>query len=199
MDSCKHLNGASFRPVYAVKSCAKLVTTRVNNTVTKSWRTICVNPFPFVCVHLLQGLNDSAKECWGCLHGGMKILEGETCNFSLGLHAVIITFQQNYHNNQLVVTTNEISGGPVLPWYAIFVWFVPSTSRIFPLKAVCKVPGSSYLSAKKILLLTKEDPSAGEEYNLLHQCKQNKDKIIKMAPWWSAIWDPPGARIFLPP
>ena len=103
MDSCKHLNGASFRPVYAVKSCAKLVTTRVNNTVTKSWRTIRVNPFPFVCVHLLQGLNDSAKECWGCLHGGMKILEGETCNFSLGLHAVILTFQQNYHNNQLVV------------------------------------------------------------------------------------------------
>ena len=72
----------------------------------------------------------------------------------LFLRASIITFLQNYDNNTLVVTLNEMA------------CFVPST-RILLVKAVYMELGSSYLLAKKIQPLgtstthmaREEDPS----------------------------------------
>ena len=55
----------------------------------------------------------------------------------LSLRVLIITFLQNYDNNTLVVTLNEMA------------CFVPST-RILLVKAVYMELGSSYLLAKKI-------------------------------------------------
>ena len=55
----------------------------------------------------------------------------------LSLRALIISFLQNYDNNTLVVTLNEMA------------CFVPST-RILLVKAVYMELGSSYLFAKKI-------------------------------------------------
>ena len=55
----------------------------------------------------------------------------------LFLRASIITFLQNYDNNTLVVTLNEMA------------YFVPST-RILLVKTVYMELGSSYLLAKKI-------------------------------------------------
>ena len=78
----------------------------------------------------------------------------------LSLLALTTNFQQNYHNNQLVVTPNEMVGLFCRDrWLAterpadIFIWFVHST-RIFLAKAVYMVLGCySYLSARKILAL----------------------------------------------
>ena len=55
--------------------------------------------------------------------------------FFLSLLAVITTFHQFYHYNQLVVTSNEMAGlycryhAATDRPAANFVWFVPSTSR----------------------------------------------------------------------
>ena len=62
----------------------------------------------------------------------------------LSLLALITTFQQNYHNNQLEVTPNEVAIIAIISHLeqptTIFVWFVPST-RTFLAKAVkCKDP-----------------------------------------------------------
>ena len=79
----------------------------------------------------------------------------------LSLLALIITFQQNYHNNQLLIKPNETVGLFVaVITYGTnprhFVCFVPGT-RIFLAKAVYMVLGSSpytmYVSARKILAL----------------------------------------------
>jgi len=61
----------------------------------------------------------------------------------LSLLAIITTFQQNYHNDQLscMVTLNEMVGLYCSEPAVIFVWFVPST-RIFLAKAVYMVLGS---------------------------------------------------------
>ena len=76
-----------------------------------------------------------------------KIQFGPFCGVSL--LALITTFIQNYYNNQLVVTPNEMVGlyCPDHPSIerpaAIFVWFVSST-RIFLAKAVYMVLRSSW-------------------------------------------------------
>ena len=65
----------------------------------------------------------------------------------LSLLALRTSFQQNYHNNQLVVTPNKVVGLLLLSLAterptAIFVCFFPSTI-LFLTKAVYMVLGSS--------------------------------------------------------
>ena len=76
----------------------------------------------------------------------------------LFLLALITTFQQDYYNNQPVVTPNEMDGLYCLhdkplndPLRFLSAGFVPTTG-IFLAKAVHLVLGSSYLSARKILV-----------------------------------------------
>ena len=96
---------------------------------------------------------------WGIENGGRQ-KKHTIWALLLSLLALTTNFQQNYHNNQLVVTPNEMVGLYCRNrWLAterpaaIFMWFVHST-RIFLAKAVYMVLGSySYLSAKKILAL----------------------------------------------
>ena len=72
----------------------------------------------------------------------------------LSLLALITTFQQN----QLVVTTNEIVGlycldKPLNDPPPLLSGFIAPSTRIFLAKAVYVVLESSYLSARKILVL----------------------------------------------
>ena len=107
----------------------------------------------------------------------------------LSLLALTTSFQYNYHNNQLVVTPNEVVGvycrdQPLNdpPLFLSVFFFFPST-RIFLAKAVYMVLGS----ARKILVLGR---SQLQEQVQPFACKPNTEK---------GIWrkDDLSSRIFL--
>ena len=109
----------------------------------------------------------------------------------LSLLALTTSFQQNHdHNNQPVVTPNEMVGLYYRDWPLndpplFLAVFFPST-RIFLAKAVCMVLGSSYLSTRKILVQRRLQL---QEQVQPFPCKPNTENI------W--CWDDLTSRIFL--